>query len=54
MELFWKSAFRLLFNREAIEIRADAYSQKCLSDKDITKKITQPFFKSYYDLHLPL
>ena len=49
----WKSDFRLLFNREAIEIRTDAYCQNCLSDKDITLKTTQPFFKGYYDLHLP-
>ena len=50
---FWKSDFRLLFNWETIEIRADT-CQNCLSDKDIMLKTTQPFFKSYYDLHLTL
>ena len=48
----WKSDFRLLFNREAIEILADAYRQNCLYDKDITPKTTQPFFKSSYELPL--
>ena len=37
----------LLFNREAIEMPADAYCHNCLSNKDITLKTTQPFFKSY-------
>ena len=51
MKLFSESQ---IFNQEAIEIQAEAYSQNYLSDKDITLKTTQPFFKSYYDLYLTL
>ena len=51
---FWKSAFRLLFNQEAIEIWANAYRHNYLSGKDITLKTTQPFFKNLYELHLTL
>ena len=40
------------FNREAIEMQADAHCQNCLSGKDITQKATQPFSKSSYELHL--
>ena len=37
--------FRLLFNREAIEIPVDAYCQNCLSDKDITLKNHSAFLQ---------
>ena len=47
------SDFRL-FNQETIEMQADAHCRNCLSGKDITLKTTQPFFKSYYELHLTL
>ena len=39
------SGFRLLFNRKAIETRANAHSQNFLSGKDIMLKSAQPFFK---------
>ena len=32
----------------------DAYCQNCLSNKNIMLKTTQPFFKSYYYLHLTI
>ena len=48
------SGFRSLFNREAIEIWANAHCQNYLSGKDITLKTTQPFFKSLYELYLTL
>ena len=44
--------FRLLLNREAIEILADAHCQNCLSGKDIMLRTTHPFFKSYCELKL--
>ena len=45
---------QLLFDREAIEARADAHCQNFFSGKDITPKTTQPFFKSSYELPLSL
>ena len=42
----------LLFDQEAIEAYADTHCHNFFSGKDITLKTTQPFFKSYCELHL--
>ena len=53
-ELFSGCQILDCFQLRSHRIYADVHCQNCLSDKDIMLKTTQPFFKSYCELHLML